>query len=107
MYIYIYLASYTSSTQLWEYGTYIIPQLICLAYCTTIVVLVIIKLIRDANITTDYDDDHQGTPARLPPSSSQKVVSHVVRRILLYPTTPLLTQLGFIISEIYMFNTLK
>ncbi|KAI9246227.1 hypothetical protein BDA99DRAFT_543324 [Phascolomyces articulosus] len=92
--------SYTPSTQLWEYGTYIVPQLLCLTYCTTVVLLVIIKLLRDAN---PKNIDHE---ENIPPSSSQTVVHHVVRRILLYPTTPLLTQLGFIVSEIYMFQTL-
>ncbi|KAG2222288.1 hypothetical protein INT45_006967 [Circinella minor] len=54
------------------------------------------------NPTTDDQENHTSTP-----SSSQKIVCNVVRRILLYPTTPFLTQFGFIISEIYMFSTLK
>ncbi|KAI9496560.1 hypothetical protein BDB00DRAFT_926759 [Zychaea mexicana] len=97
-----YTDSYTLPSQIWEYGTYIGPQIVCLTYCTTVVVLVVVKLLRDAKSDLVDDDEVNAMP-----STSQTVVSRVVRRILLYPTTPLLTQLGFIVSEIYMFSTLR
>lgn len=86
------IASQTSTVQLWEYGTYIVPQLVCLLYSSVVVLIVIIKLKRDASFQFHEED------------SSDDIVSRIVRRILLYPMTPLLTQLGFIVSEIYMFH---
>ncbi|KAI7886117.1 hypothetical protein K492DRAFT_190340 [Lichtheimia hyalospora FSU 10163] len=87
-----YTPSETSTVQLWEYGTYIVPQLACLLYSSVVVLIVIIKLKRDASFQF-----HEKDP-------SDDIVSRIVRRILLYPMTPLLTQLGFIVSEIYMFH---
>lgn len=81
----ITIASYTLQTQLWECGTYIIPQMACCAYGMVVVGFVIKKLKQN-------DFDKKNT---------------VVRRILFYPLTPPLTQVGFIVSEVYMFNTMQ
>ncbi|KAG0171733.1 hypothetical protein DFQ30_000489 [Apophysomyces sp. BC1015] len=84
--------SYTWKSQIWEYSTYIFPQIICSLYCTVVVGFVVFRLKRDAG--------------QFEKPAPQETINGVVRRILMYPLTPVLTQTGFIVSEIYMYQTL-
>jgi hypothetical protein len=38
---------------------------------------------------------------------TQRSINRVVRRILLYPLVPIITQTGFIVSEIWMYQHLQ
>ncbi|KAG2176499.1 hypothetical protein INT43_005739 [Umbelopsis isabellina] len=111
-----YTPSYTRQTQGFEWGTYIAPQLACLIYCLVVVVIVAIKLKRDKQAldrqlrTPWMGNDWQKDPAyqmeaRL--RKNQRSINRVVRRILLYPLVPIITQTGFIASEIWMYRHLE
>lgn len=109
-------ASYTAQVQGFEWGTYIAPQLICLAYCLVVVIIVAIKLKRDKREL----DRHLQRPwvgrgwgnvplhdVEVRQRKAQRSINRVVRRILLYPLVPIITQTGFIVSEIWMYQNLK
>ncbi|ORZ01487.1 hypothetical protein BCR43DRAFT_561710 [Syncephalastrum racemosum] len=73
-------------------------HLLCCLYCAFVVLAVLIKL--KVTKHEQHAFAHKG-------ASSGSVVNYVVRRIIMYPMTPLLTQLGFIVSEIYLFANVK
>ncbi|KAG2184209.1 hypothetical protein INT44_009224 [Umbelopsis vinacea] len=109
-------ASYTARTQAIEWATYILPQLICLAYCLVVVVIVAIKLkneqreldqhLRMPWMGKEWANDHfHADEARH--RRAQQSINRVVRRILLYPIVPIITQTGFIVSEIWMYRNFQ
>ncbi|KAH8548554.1 hypothetical protein BGW37DRAFT_178269 [Umbelopsis sp. PMI_123] len=111
-----YTPSYTRQTQGFEWGTYIAPQLLCLAYCLVVVIIVSIRLKRENRELDRYlrrpwmgkvwsDDQFQVAEVRH--QKTQRSINRVVRRILLYPLVPIITQTGFIVSEIYMYKNLR
>lgn len=108
-----YKPSYMSLSQRWEYGSYLIPNIICIVYCLVVVIMVAIKLKRDATRmekqmfrkTTNTTSKGDKSDVELRRQKTRQAINRVVRRILLYPIIPAVTQLGFIISEIYMYVT--
>jgi hypothetical protein len=109
-------ASYTAQTQGFEWGTYIGPQLLCLTYCLIVVVIVAIKLKRDKKELDRHLrspwmgkgwNDHHFHDAEARQHKTQRSINRVVRRILLYPLVPIITQTGFIVSEIWMYQHLR
>ncbi|KAI8583976.1 hypothetical protein K450DRAFT_220867 [Umbelopsis ramanniana AG] len=101
-----YSPSWTTESNIYEYATYIGPQLICGTYCLVVVVAVAVKLKMDS-MRLERQIAHSGTGERTEVDvrrrKTQKAINRVVRRILLYPVVPILTQTGFIVSEIDMY----
>ncbi|OZJ01539.1 hypothetical protein BZG36_05553 [Bifiguratus adelaidae] len=115
--------SHTFVSQAWEYLTYLIPELVATAYCLIVVGTVVFRLKRESK---ELDRQiSQGRQAAMNASAQQgstdwvampepvlrrqrtrKAINQVVRRILLYPLVPLVTQIGFIVSEMWMYHNL-
>ncbi|KAI8580247.1 hypothetical protein K450DRAFT_237537 [Umbelopsis ramanniana AG] len=111
-----YTPSYTAQTQDIEWATYIVLQLICLAYCLVVVVIVAVKLKNeqkelDRHLRMPWmgkewaNDRFHDDEARH--RKAQQSINRVVRRILLYPLVPIITQTGFIVSEIWMYRNFR
>lgn len=98
-YFSIYIsASWTTSSNIYEYATYIGPQLLCGIYCLVVVVAVSMKLKLDS-MRLDRQIEHRKTGERsdvdIRRRKTQKAINRVVRRILLYPLVPIITQSEF------------
>lgn len=92
------LASWTLTSNIYEYTTYIGPQLLCGTYCLVVVILVAIKLKLDSQrldrrIANRGNGEHTDVDIRR--RKTQKAINRVVRRILLYPMVPIITQSEF------------
>ncbi|KAJ2956856.1 hypothetical protein NQZ79_g7375 [Umbelopsis isabellina] len=102
--------SWTVTSNIYEYTTYIGPQLLCGVYCLVVVIAVAIKLKLDSQrldrrIANRGNGEHTDVDIRR--RKTQKAINRVVRRILLYPMVPIITQSGFIVSEIYLYVNMK
>lgn len=91
-------ASWTTTSNIYEYATYIGPQLLCGIYCLVVVAAVSMKLKLDS-MRLDRQIDHRSTGERsdvdIRRRKTQKAINRVVRRILLYPLVPIITQSEF------------
>jgi len=105
-----YSPSWTTTSNIYEYATYIGPQLLCGTYCLVVVAAVAIKLKLDS-MRLDRQIAHRNTgessDVDIRRRKTQKAINRVVRRILLYPLVPIITQTGFIVSEIYLYVNWK
>lgn len=104
--------SNTALSQKWEYGSYLIPIVICVFYCMLIVILVGIKLKREAlemerqmfhKTVSERDKEDKPDTEVLRRQKTRQTINRAVRRILLYPIIPFITQSGFVVSEVYMY----
>ncbi|CAM0136880.1 unnamed protein product [Umbelopsis sp. WA50703] len=79
-------------------------------YCWFSLLAVAIKLKLDSQ-RLDRRIAHRGngehTDVDIRRRKTQKAINRVVRRILLYPMVPIITQSGFIVSEIYLYVNMK
>lgn len=106
-----YKPSYTALSQKWEYGSYIIPNVVCIIYCLVVVFMVAVKLKQESqeidkhisHRTTSGNKEEKLDPASIRRRKTRRAINRVVRRIILYPIIPAVTQLGFIVSEIYLY----
>ncbi|RUS20546.1 hypothetical protein BC937DRAFT_94981 [Endogone sp. FLAS-F59071] len=106
-----YKPSYTALSQKWEYGSYIIPNVFCIVYCLVVVLMVAAKLKQESREldkqiscrTTSDNKEEKLDPTSIIRRKTRRAVNRVVRRIILYPIIPAVTQLGFIVSEVYLY----
>lgn len=105
-----YSASRTSLSQKWEYGSYIIPTLVCTIYCFIVAIVVVVKLkleAKEMERQAIQDIKAQGFKGKrievelARRTKNRQAINRVVGRILLYPLVPFITQTGFIVSGIY------
>ncbi|RUS16994.1 hypothetical protein BC937DRAFT_90558 [Endogone sp. FLAS-F59071] len=105
-----YSASRTTLSQKLEYCSYIIPVIVYTVYCLIVAILVAVKLkleAREMERQTIQDFKAQGCKGKrieaelAGRSKIRQAINCVVRRILLYPVVPFITQTGFIVSNIY------
>lgn len=96
-------------SQQWEYSTYLIPGIICILYCLAVVIMVIIKLQQESTEINKHQAVDQSTRADdaefYVRQRTRRALNRIVCRVLLYPVIPLVTQAGFIVSEIHLFVT--
>ncbi|RUS22073.1 hypothetical protein BC937DRAFT_90510 [Endogone sp. FLAS-F59071] len=109
-----YTPSGSTVSLIWEFSTLEIPTIICIVYCLLIVVLVGLKLWRES-AEMDAQTPSQNVADRRRSRSSdaeflrqqktRRTINRVVRRVLLYPLVPFITQTGFIVAQIDMYVT--
>lgn len=104
-----YKFSYKSESQIWEYATLLIPMAAAILYCTVVFATVAYTLYTASRA---FDAHFGQSPVSLDdrpledPENQRKTtrdLRRVVGRILIYVLFPLATQLGFVVSEIWMY----
>ncbi|RUS19201.1 hypothetical protein BC937DRAFT_87835 [Endogone sp. FLAS-F59071] len=103
-----YTPSYTALSQRWEYGTFLVPVMAGMTYCTIVFIATAIKLYKEnreisAKIHSSGLLDDMSNSVDVQRYKTTKAISRVVRRIILYIIIPLSTMLGFIVSEVWMY----
>ncbi|RUS20389.1 hypothetical protein BC937DRAFT_95313 [Endogone sp. FLAS-F59071] len=107
-----YTPSYTFTSQAWEYSTFLIPIIISIAYCSIVISLVVYK-IHNGNKLLDSSLKHTCTirgsltVVEIQRRKIRRIINCVIYRIILYVMIPMATQLGFIVSEIWMYTYMR
>lgn len=109
-----YTPSESPVSLIWEFSTFEIPTIVCIVYCLLIVILVGLKLWHES-AELDAQTPYQNVADRRRSRSSdaelsrqqktRRTINRVVRRVLLYPLVPFITQTGFIVAQIDMYIT--
>lgn len=104
-----YTPSYTALSQRWEYGTFLVPVMAGMTYCTIVFIATAIKLYNEScEISAKIHSsgilvDDMSNSADVQRYRTTRAINRVVRRIILYIIIPLSTMLGFIVSEVWMY----
>jgi len=101
-----YNAYSSKRTILWEWVTFLGWNLLGTLYCFFVVVAVVIKLRKNTNTIKSYNhttsSSKEVTSAQLRARRTQRTMNKLVLRICLYALIPIVTQLGWYISECIM-----
>ncbi|ORY00349.1 hypothetical protein K493DRAFT_298945 [Basidiobolus meristosporus CBS 931.73] len=97
-----YRDSWTTSSIIWEWTTYLGPAVIVIVYCNVVVGLVIRKIVTTNRALRKHIGSNQSGKITSIQRSTQRAINRVLARIVLYPFIPFITQTPFIASEAYM-----
>ncbi|KAL1916386.1 uncharacterized protein VTP21DRAFT_5577 [Calcarisporiella thermophila] len=98
-----YVDSWTPTSKLWQWFTFLVPSLFSILYCTVVVAFVVLKIWRD---NRELNKHIQASDDILPfQHRTRLAVNRVLARIVLYPLIPLVTQSLLVASEIYIHAT--